>query len=156
MLLPSLQIPMQKLILLLFSLLCLAFAKTDTGIDSYFVDDVETSVIDFSSESSKCSNIDPKQYARLKRDGTLECTSCGRKDFLMSYNADTRSNGVEGTRHGVCCMNSHHIVCQKMIEEYKLRCEYEDLVATKAANFLGSWYGKGEDDDSVKCQEYSG
>lgn len=128
---------------------------TEVPADEYYVDDPETTVIDFSSQSSKCSNIDPKQYARLKRDGTLECTPCGRKLFLQSYNAATMNSAVVGTKHGICCQNSHHRVCRAMLEEYKLRCEYEDLVATKAANFVGSWYGKGKDSSDAECTEYA-
>ena len=65
-------------------------------------------------------------------------------------------DSLEGTRHGICCQNSHHKVCLQMIKEYKMRCEYEDLVATKAANFIGSWFGKGHDASHQKCNEFTG
>ena len=150
-----------------YALLCLLstllvstkiYALIEVGgkdVDAFLVDDVETSLIDFSSKSSECSNISPFKYAKLHTDGSLKCELCGREAFLESYNADTRDSTIAGTKHGPCCQNSHHRVCRKMLEEYKLRCEYEDLVATKAANFGGSWYGKGVDANHQKCGEFT-
>lgn len=134
------------------------YALIETGgvdVDAFLVDDVETTVVDFSSKSSECSNISPFKYAKLHADGSLKCEACGREAFLESYNADTRGSSITGTKHGPCCQNSHHRVCRKMIEEYKLRCEYEDLVATKAANFGGSWYGKGKAGSDAHCNEFA-
>ena len=122
-------------------------------VDQYIVDDPEVSVIDFSSKSSECANTLPYKYAKLQSDGTLVCELCGRDAFLESYNANAMGNVVTGTRHGICCQNSHHRVCRAMLEEYKLRCEYENQVMRKAANFGGSWFGKGEDAGDSGCAE---
>lgn len=144
-------IPFKDIIFITVSLLLLlnnVSSLIETGgqdVDAFLVDDVELTVIDFSSKSSECSNISPFKYAKLHTDGSLQCQPCGRESFLESYNADTRDSSITGTKHGPCCQNSHHRVCKKMIEEYKLRCEYEDEVATIAANFGGSWYEKGSD-----------
>lgn len=133
----------------------LATSCSIVPVDAFIVDDPEFSVIDFSSKSSECSNISPFKYAKLHTDSTLRCELCGRDSFLESYNANTMDSTITGTRHGVCCQNSHHRVCQKMIEEYKLRCEYEDKIATNAANFIGSWYGKGKVAGDTECGEHS-
>lgn len=143
-----------KALVLLLSLFSVtALIEIDgQNVDAYLVDDVESSVIDFSSKSSECSNqASGNGYAKLLTDGSLACALCGREDFMESYNADTRDNGVEGTRHAPCCQNSHHRVCRKMLEEFKLRCEYEDKVAKDLADFDGSWYGKGVDHDDSAC-----
>ena len=144
----------------LLFLFCTSYsvAKITEGaieVDSYLVNDVETSVIDFSSKSSECANQVPRRYAKLNADGTLVCAVCGRNTFLESYNADARSSAISGTKHGPCCQNSHHRVCRAMLEEYKLRCEYENFVMRKAANFGGSWFGKGEDAGDSGCAELS-
>jgi hypothetical protein len=122
----------------------------EAAIDHFMKQDPEETPINFADKSSECQ---PKRmYARLEREGTLVCTQCGRESFLETYNLDAMGSTVPGTKHGICCQNSHHVVCKEMLKEYKLRCEYEDLDDRDEYKFLGSTYGKGRDGDS-QCEE---
>ena len=89
----------------------------------------------WSGKSTDClvqgTEAQPK-YALLKS-GTLSCTLCGRAEFFAEYSRDNYFLDTTGlppiqrvARHSPCCVNSHHKVCQRMLEEYKLRCDMHD------------------------------
>lgn len=89
----------------------------------------------WSGKSTDClvqgTEAQPK-YALLKS-GTLSCALCGRAEFFAEYSRDNYFLDVTGlptiqrvARHSPCCVNSHHKVCQRMLEEYKLRCDMHD------------------------------
>ena len=50
------------------------------------------------------------------------CVSCGLNTFQTSYGRSAVLDGPIGLRRGQCCTNSHHHVCQKLIEEYQNKC----------------------------------
>ena len=87
---------------------------------------------DWNGEDKKCHRLG--KYAHLTVDGEIECEFCNYTKFLESYHKSIiESNIVEMFRHGSCCVNTHHLVCDKMLQEYKDQCE-SDLKGVSAVN----------------------
>ena len=79
----------------------------------------------------------------VKADGTaivaVACSSAA--DIKAALEADTTTTGASGgLKHGSCCINAHHVVCQKMQDAIR-SCEHS---------------GKGDDstsNDATKCPQ---
>ena len=111
-------------------------------LDAWVIDPEAANEINedyWSGKSTDClvqgTEAQPK-YALLKG-GTLTCTLCGRAEFFAEYSRDNYFLDVASlppmqrvSRHSPCCVNSHHKVCQRMLEEYKLRCDMHDKGAS--------------------------
>ena len=69
----------------------------------------------------------------LLSEGHLVCVPCSynlfKYEFEMS-NADMDVSALpdnqKAARHGKCCYNTHHRVCQKMLQEYQKRCQTDE------------------------------
>lgn len=66
----------------------------------------------------------------LLTQGRLVCVPCSYNLFKFEYEMSNTGMDVsnlpdnqKATRHGKCCYNTHHKVCQKMLEEYQRRCQ---------------------------------
>merc|ERR1711998_45655 len=59
-------------------------------------------------------------YVTIKTNGELDCKSCaaGPSGFLVEY-GEARESGT-GVKHGKCCINSHHKVCEQLKNGYKI------------------------------------
>ena len=74
------------------------------------------------------------KYAHLTVDGEIQCEFCNYTKFLVSYHKSIIESHIqEMFRHGSCCVNTHHLVCDKMLQEYKAQCE-SDLKGVSAVN----------------------
>ena len=69
----------------------------------------------------------------LLTQGRLVCVPCSYNLFKFEYEMSNIGMDVshlpdnqKATRHGKCCYNTHHKVCQKMLEEYQLRCQTDE------------------------------
>ena len=75
----------------------------------------------------------------VKADGSaIESVACSSLSGLKgALEADTSSTGASaGLKHGSCCINAHHVVCQRMQDAIR-SCAHE---------------GKGDDSlDATKC-----
>lgn len=85
------------------------------------------------------ATIAPGEIGLVKADGSdiisVSCSSL--TDIKAALEADTSFTGASaGLKHGSCCINAHHVVCQKMQDAIR-SCEHE---------------GKGDDSlDATKC-----
>ena len=52
----------------------------------------------------------------------LGCIPCNKDKFLEIYSIANLYASNPAYRRGACCVNSHHRVCQQMMEEYKTKC----------------------------------
>ena len=69
----------------------------------------------------------------LLAQGKLVCVPCSYNLFKFEYEMSNTGMDVshlpvnqKATRHGKCCYNTHHKVCQKMLEEYQRRCQTDE------------------------------
>lgn len=87
---------------------------------------------EWDGEDKKCHRLG--KYAHLTVDGTIECEYCNYTKFLESYHKSiVESDILASFRHGSCCVNTHHKVCEEMLNEYKTQCESE-LKGVSAVN----------------------
>ena len=68
----------------------------------------------------------------LLTNGKLVCAPCSNKLFLYEYEMSNDYVDVSSlpasqraTRHGKCCVNPHHKVCVKMMDEFHKNCKAE-------------------------------
>jgi hypothetical protein len=101
-----------------------AFVIGNSGISSTCVTDfyyvpLEPSdgTLDLTIDSILCG----ADQALLDPQGNIVCTSCDRQGFLFIYGGPIVTTKPAYQR-GPCCINSHHDVCTKMLDEYHLKC----------------------------------
>ena len=68
----------------------------------------------------------------LLTNGRLVCAPCSNKLFLYEYemsndyiDIETLPASQRASRHGKCCVNPHHKICVKMMDEYHRNCKAE-------------------------------
>ena len=101
-----------------------AFVIGNSGISSscvtdfYYVPlDPSDGTLDLTIDSILCG----ADQALLDPQGNIVCTSCDRQGFLFIYGGPIVTTNPAYQR-GPCCINSHHDVCTKMLDEYHLKC----------------------------------
>lgn len=68
-------------------------------------------------------------------DGSFTCLGCtnpGQTGFYSEYSV-ARTSGT-GVKHGKCCINGHHKVCQQLLNSYKTKCDDDDADKGHATN----------------------
>ena len=92
----------------------------------YEPDDPSDGTLDLTTESIVCGELN----ALVDPQGIIRCSACNRQQFLAIYRGPivTTDNAL---KRGSCCVNSHHHVCIKMMDEFRLKCGMDD---TKAVN----------------------
>ena len=101
-----------------------AFVIGNSGISSTCVTDfyyVPLEPSDGSMDLSIDSILCGADQALLDPQGNIVCTPCDRQQFLFIYGGPIVTTNPAYQR-GPCCINSHHDVCTKMMDEYTLKC----------------------------------
>lgn len=92
--------------------------------DLYEEFDPEPNPIDQSTWDTQDTACGTNKFVTIGASGDLECGDCsGSNDpaaFLVEFSAK-RDSGT-GVKHGKCCINSHHHVCQQLLNSYKREC----------------------------------
>ena len=83
----------------------------------YENDEPSDMTLDLSIDSILCG----EKYAQVDPQGNIVCTDCNRQEFLFVYRGPIVTTNPTYQR-GSCCINSHHFVCEKMIDEYRKKC----------------------------------
>jgi hypothetical protein len=73
--------------------------------------------LDLSIDSILCG----EKYALVDPQGNIVCTDCDRQEFLFVYRGPIVTT-IPAYQRGSCCINAHHFVCEKMIDEYRKKC----------------------------------
>lgn len=82
------------------------------------------------------------KYAHLTVDGQIQCEFCNYTKFLTSYHKSIIETTVHRSyRHGSCCINTHHLVCNVLLNEYKAQCESELKGVASVNQYVGSISG---------------
>ena len=96
--------------------------------DFYEEFDPEPNPIDQSTWDTQDTACGTNKFVTIGASGDLECGDCsGSNDpaaFLVEFSAK-RDSGT-GVKHGKCCINSHHHVCQQLLNSYKRECTDDD------------------------------
>ena len=58
--------------------------------------------------------------------GQVGCEPCDKAVFIQLYKTSMISSSNDAHKRGSCCVNSHHYVCQTLMEEYKKKCEEDN------------------------------
>tara|TARA_Y100000817_G_scaffold49099_2_gene35020 strand:+ start:1096 stop:1719 length:624 start_codon:yes stop_codon:yes gene_type:complete len=104
--------------------------EVDLGPDPDFYEefDPEPNPIDQPVWNTKDTACGPNKFVTIGDTGELECGDCsGSNDpaaFLVEFSSK-RDSGT-GVKHGKCCINSHHHVCQQLLNSYKTQCTDDD------------------------------
>jgi hypothetical protein len=96
--------------------------------DFYEEFDPESNPIDQPIWNTKDTACGPNKFVTIGATGELECGDCsGSNDpaaFLVEFS--TKRDSGTGVKHGKCCINSHHHVCQQLLNSYKMQCTDDD------------------------------
>lgn len=92
--------------------------------DFYVVSDPEQSPKADSLWETQDVECGSDQFVSLNvNTGDFECVGCtnpGQAGFYSEYSV-ARTSGT-GVKHGKCCINGHHKVCQQLLNSYKTKC----------------------------------
>lgn len=104
--------------------------------DFYEVSDPETSPKADSLWETQDVDCGDGQFVSLDPNtGVFTCVGCdnpGQSGFYSEYSV-ARTTGT-GVKHGKCCINGHHKVCQQLLNSYKTKCSDDDDDKGHAAN----------------------
>lgn len=100
--------------------------------DFYQVSDPETSPKADSVWETQDVDCGDGQFVSLESDGSFKCVGCDQNNFYSEYSV-ARTSGT-GVKHGKCCINGHHKVCQQLLNSYKTKCDDDDADKGHAAN----------------------
>lgn len=119
------------ILILLSTLLLQLYAQTP---DFYVASDPEANPKADSLWETQDVDCGDGQFVSLEADGSFKCVGCagGQSNFYAEYSV-ARDTGT-GVKHGKCCINGHHKVCQQLLSSYKTKCDDDDADKGHAAN----------------------
>ena len=102
--------------------------------DFYVASDPETSPKADSTWETQDVDCGDGQFVSLDVSGAFKCVGCanGQQEFYDEYSI-ARTTGT-GVKHGKCCVNGHHKVCQQLLNSYKTKCSDDASDKGHAAN----------------------
>ena len=112
-------------------LLLILFVKTSasTSPDLYETVDRELSPLSDSEWGTRDVACGDNNFVSIATNGDLNCQPCngdgpstGQELFLVEFEKIRADGEGTGVKHGKCCINGHHKVCQQLLNSYKTKC----------------------------------